>query len=106
MDRFKATYKYQLSTAGHLPLAPVYSRGRSRRLPVEQPSSPTASEGPKSESLFPLKVVTSGRPQTCLQSEDKATQNARTPPVAPAWNPSRRRRFALSFSTTKNTGSL
>lgn len=60
MDRFKTTYKYQLSAAGHLPHAALYGRGRSCCLSAEQPSSSTASEGPKSESLFPLKVVTSG----------------------------------------------
>lgn len=63
------------STAGHIPHSPLHSGGRSSGLFVEQPPPTTASEGPKSESFFPLKV-TSWPLQTCLW---RKKQNAKIP---------------------------
>ncbi|XP_026945545.1 carbonic anhydrase 13 isoform X1 [Sagmatias obliquidens] len=61
--------------AGHIPHSLVYRGGQSSGFFVEQSPSTTASEGPKSESLFPLKVVTNRSPQTCLWRENKTKQN-------------------------------
>ena len=64
------------STAGHIPHSPLYRGGGSSSFSVEQSPSATASEGPKSESLFPLKVVTSRSPQT---SRWRKKQNTKIP---------------------------